>query len=210
MPSLHPTFTRVCAAAAAGCVLALASADSASATATARAHHPTIDKAGIAETIVDLARIELARDVREAPMGSNNSPDIARYRSALTPRPRGGPWCAYFTSYLAATAGSPLGVDGAGIASVGGTYLWARHTGRLTAVARPGELILYRGLGHIGVVESVVGAHLTTIDGNYSNRVIRRQVLRSDAQGFVRVYPDGFAEGEALGSSLGTTFARGG
>jgi hypothetical protein len=148
--------------------------------------------------MVTLARAELARGVREQPLGSNTSPDIARYRSALTPRPRGGPWCAYFTSYLAEQAGAPLGPDGDGIPNVTGIYRWALHTHRLTSAARPGELILYRGLGHVGVVETVDGPAIGAIDGNWSNRVRRHSVRRAEALAFVRVHPDFYLQGREL------------
>lgn len=192
-PANH--LSRVCApiAGVLAALLLCATAGSASAALV----EPPASEAAIAREIVTLARAELAKGVREMPMGSNNSPDITRYRSALTRR-RGGPWCAAFTSYLAAEAGAPLGLGGAGIDNVIVTYKWARAAHRLTSTPRPGALILYRGLGHIGVVESVRGSALTTIEGNYSNRVLRRHVRRSEAQAFVRVYPEPILLGEMV------------
>src|SRR6185436_18047280 len=53
----------------------------------------------------------------EQPPGSNDSPQIAQYRTA-TAGSGVGPWCAYFTSWAAAQAGVPLGEAGQGFGSV--------------------------------------------------------------------------------------------
>ena len=53
----------------------------------------------VGQKIVALARGEIG--VKESPPGSNNSPRIAQYRSATAGAPGPGPWCAYFTSWLA-------------------------------------------------------------------------------------------------------------
>src|SRR3954454_6008754 len=60
-----------------------------------------------------------AREVgqAESPPGSNNSPRIAQYRSATAGSPGPGPWCAYFTSWVAHEAGAPVGPNGSGFGS---------------------------------------------------------------------------------------------
>src|SRR5215210_2224412 len=52
-----------------------------------------------AARMVALAQAEVG--VAEQPPGSNNSPRIAQYRAATAGAPGPGPWCAYFTSWLA-------------------------------------------------------------------------------------------------------------
>jgi hypothetical protein len=145
------------------------------------------ERIDIAHDIVLLARAEYDRGVQEVPRGSDYSPDIARYRAALSPRARGGPWCAYFVSWVARAAGVPIGRGGAGIAGTGGIASWAQRTGRWTHLPRPGDVAVFGG--HAGIVESVSGSRMTTIDGNWSNRVSEVHRSRGEAIGFARLVP---------------------
>lgn len=131
--------------------------------------------------------------VTEAPPGSNDSPRIAQYRSAMRGAPGVGPWCAYFVSWVGQQAGTPLGETGQGFASVDAAYAWAQRTGRAVpnspgAPARPnpGDLIVWDE--HIGVVESVApDGTVTTIEGNSSNMVARRTHAAGSALGYIRM-----------------------
>lgn len=135
------------------------------------------------------ARAELAKGVRETPDGSNNSPDISRYRTATEGAASGAPWCAYFVSYLAKVAGSPLGSRGQGLGYVPDITSWAKSSGKFISPGgnvKPGDLILFPQ--HVGIVESVgANGSLTTIEGNHSNKVDRVHRSRSEAVGFVRL-----------------------
>jgi hypothetical protein len=109
----------------------------------------------------------------EQPPGSNDSPRIAQYRSA-TAGSGVGPWCAYFASWAAQQAGIPLGEQGQGFGAVSAVWDWAQRTGRTSAQAAPGELIVW-GARHVGIVESVdPNGTIHTIEGNSSDRVSRR------------------------------------
>src|SRR3954447_18052302 len=109
----------------------------------------------------------------EQPPGSNDSPRIAGYRSA-TAGSGVGPWCAYFASWAARQAGIPLGEQGQGFGAVSAVWDWAQRTGRTSAQAAPGELIVW-GSRHIGIVESVdPDGKIHTIEGNSSDQVSRR------------------------------------
>jgi CHAP domain-containing protein len=129
----------------------------------------------------------------EQPPGSNDSPRIAEYRAA-TAGSGVGPWCAYFTSWAAAQAGTPLGEAGQGFGSVSALYSWAQRTGRATPAApgvrpNPGDLIVWGGR-HIGIVESVdADGSIHTIEGNSSNAVSRRTYGADGggATGYVRI-----------------------
>ncbi len=116
--------------------------------------------------------------VAEQPPGSNDSPQIAQYRTA-TAGSGVGPWCAYFVSWAAAQGGTPLGEAGQGFGSVSALYDWAQRTGRATPAGtgvrpNPGDLIVWGG-EHIGIVESVdADGSIHTIEGNSSNAVSRR------------------------------------
>ena len=112
----------------------------------------------------------------EQPPGSNDSPRIAEYRTA-TAGSGVGPWCAYFVSWAAKQAGTPVGEAGQGFGSVDALYAWAERTGRATSAGngppQPGQLIVWDE--HIGIVESVgPDGSIKTIEGNSSDSVARR------------------------------------
>jgi CHAP domain-containing protein len=129
--------------------------------------------------------------VAEQPPGSNDSPRIAQYRQA-TAGSGVGPWCAYFVSWAARSAGVPLGDSGQGFGRVDDVYAWAQKTGKaITAGSgppQPGDLIVWDE--HIGIVESVgADGSISTIEGNSSDKVNRR-TYGSDgggAVGYVRL-----------------------
>jgi len=143
-------------------------------------------EAGIPDRVVRAARAELARGVHEMPDGSNESPRIARYRSAV--RWSSGPvaWCGYFASWVAREAGAPIGDGGQGIGLVGEIRRWARRSGRWRTSPRRGDLVVFRH-AHTGVVERVTGAHVVTVEGNHDNRVARVWRGRREIRGYVRL-----------------------
>ena len=118
--------------------------------------------------IVRVARSQLG--VTEEPIGSN----CTRY----------GPceeWCALFVAWVWQHAGIEM-AGGTGPYSYSGEIgQWAAaHGGRLlTPAARPspGDAVLFgRGpddSAHVAIVESVFGEEITTIDGNFADRVSR-------------------------------------
>lgn len=126
----------------------------------------------------------------EQPPGSNDSPRIAQYRTA-TAGSGVGPWCAYFTSWVARQAGMPVGDHGEGFGSVDALYAWAQRAGRAVpngpgVVPRPGDLIVWDE--HIGIVEQVLpDGRVQTLEGNSSDRVSRNVHEFSDALGYVRM-----------------------
>jgi hypothetical protein len=130
----------------------------------------------------------------EQPPGSNDSARIAVYRGAVQGAVTGQPWCAYFVSWAAQQAGTPLGEAGQGFGSVGAVSAWAQRTGRWNPAGsgtppQPGDLIAWGG-EHIGIVESVdPDGTLHTIEGNSSNAVTRRThgADGDGATGFVRL-----------------------
>jgi hypothetical protein len=141
-----------------------------------------------AARMVAMAQAEVGQ--AEQPPGSNNSPRIAQYRSATAGAPGPGPWCAYFTSWLARGAGVPVGDHGQGFGSVDALYAWAQKSGRAIPTSsgqdpKPGDLIVWDE--HIGIVESVrPDGSIQTIEGNSSDRVSRRVHAKGDAIGYVR------------------------
>lgn len=114
--------------------------------------------------------------VAEQPPGSNDGPRIAQYRASVPGGPV-GPWCAYFVSWAAGQAGTPLGEQGQGYASVAQVWDWAQRSGRAIPPGgrpQPGDLIVWGGR-HIGMVESIgADGSVHTVEGNSSNAVSRR------------------------------------
>jgi len=141
----------------------------------------------VGQKMVAIAAAEVG--VKESPPGSNNSPRIAQYRSATAGAPGPGPWCAYFTSWVAREAGAPIGPNGSGFGSVDALYSWAQSAGKTVPAGqppRPGDLIVWDE--HIGMVESVgPDGSVRTIEGNSSDQVIRRTHAAGSALGYVRV-----------------------
>lgn len=139
---------------------------------------------------VEAARGEVGQ--AEQPPGSNDSPRIAEYRSAVAGAGV-GPWCAYFVSWCARQAGVPLGEHGEGFGSVSALWEWAEHSGRAIPASagppQPGDLIVWGG-EHVGIVESVdPDGTIHTIEGNSSDQVSQR-TYGSDgggATGYVRL-----------------------
>ena len=138
--------------------------------------------------VAGIARGEVGQ--REAPMGSNDSPRIAQYRSAVPGGPV-GPWCAYFASWVAKQNGTPLGERGQGYARVDDVYAWAQRTGRAVpngpgVTPKPGDLIIWDE--HMGIVESVLpDGRVRTIEGNSSDQVSQRVHEAGSALGYVRM-----------------------
>jgi hypothetical protein len=136
------------------------------------------------QAIVNLVRGEVGQ--AEQPPGSNDSPRIAQYRQA-TAGSGVGPWCAYFVSWAARQAGTPIGDQGQGYGSVDQVWAWGERTGRAMpatgTVPQSGDLIVWDE--HIGIVESVgPDGTINTVEGNSSNQVSRRS-YGPDANGAV-------------------------
>ena len=140
---------------------------------------------------VAVAAAELG--VKEAPSGSNDGPRIAEYRTAVPGGPVGR-WCAYFVSWVARQAGTPLGDHGQGFSAAQGVRSWLTGSERLSegpaAVGRPGDLAFFDAnrdgvWDHIGLVEAILpDGTVRTIEGNSSDSVRRRDRNRRDIVAF--------------------------
>lgn len=150
----------------------------------------------VGQRMVALAQQELG--VSETG-GNNESTRIKEYRSATagaedTP----GPWCAYFVSWLAKSAGAPIGAGGNGTGYVPTLEAWGKQTNRFvehgSQPPQPGDIVIFDWAGdgtadHTGIVESVgADGSVRTIEGNASDTVMRRTYAASsnDIKGYVR------------------------
>jgi uncharacterized protein (TIGR02594 family) len=158
---------------------------------------PPMGGGAVGQRMVQLAQQELG--VSETG-GNNESSRIREYRTATagaenTP----GPWCAYFVSWLAKSAGAPIGAGGNGTGYVPTLEAWGRQEGRFVDHGRgmpaPGDIVIFdwggRGTSdHTGIVERVdADGTVHTIEGNASDTVMRRDYPAStnDIVGYVRV-----------------------
>lgn len=149
---------------------------------------------GAGARMAAIATAELG--VAEQPPGSNDAPRIAQYRTA-TAGSGVGPWCAYFTSWVASQAGVPIGPDGNGMGYVPTVKSWAEGAGRWSpagsGLPRVGDLVVFdRGStgtpDHIGVVTGVgTDGSIRTVEGNSSDRVSARSYGPSGYLGVVRM-----------------------
>lgn len=123
---------------------------------------------GSGSAIVRIAERQLGRG--EQPPGSN-----------CTPYGLCEEWCALFVAWVWEHARVPMRGGTAPYAYSGSIYEWAKaHGGRILppgATPSPGDAVLF-GWGpsaseHVAIVERVFGNEITTIDGNYANRVAR-------------------------------------
>jgi hypothetical protein len=139
--------------------------------------------------------------VREWASRPNYSARIVTYRRAVLGRGENPyssePWCADFVSWAYRRAGVAIGFDGKGSDYVPELVAWGKVTHRWKAARSkyhpvPGDLIVYSNgegrYGHIGIVAKVANGRVTTVEGNYSNAVVRRTIKpwAGDVQGFIR------------------------
>lgn len=145
------------------------------------------------QRIAQIAAAELG--VAEAPPGSNDGPRISQYRQA-TVGAGVGPWCSYFTSWVTASAGAPVGSQGQGLGWVPDVSRWGQETGRWIPASggtpAVGDLAVFDRNGdglhdHIGVVTNVLAdGSFETVEGNSSDMVSARSYAPGGAVGFVR------------------------
>lgn len=148
--------------------------------------------------IAAIAKAELG--VAEQPPGSNDAPRIAQYRTA-TAGSGVGPWCAYFTSWVAQQAGVPVGPNGQGIGYVPTVKQWAEQTGRYipagSGAPQVGDLVVFERNGdgvldHIGIVTATrPDGGIETVEGNSSDKVSARSYGPGGYAGLVRLVAPG-------------------
>ena len=149
------------------------------------------DDADTGHKSVGARMVALARpEIGEAETSENDSPRIAEYRTATAGATVPDQWCAYFVSWVAKKAGSPLGAQGQGFGAVDDVWAWAKSADRAVpngaGTPHPGDLIILNQ--HIGIVEKVLpDGSIQTIEGNTSNQVLRRTHPAGEAIGYVRM-----------------------
>lgn len=130
--------------------------------------------------VLRVASGEEAKEVREQPRNSNKGPEVNEYlkRTGLGP---GNLWCCAFVYWCFDEAANGLGAQNPMVKTAGCLDHWnkaaakgARRFTRKEAIAdpgvvRPGMVFIMDhggGFGHTGLVESVAGGFITTLEGN--------------------------------------------
>ena len=122
-------------------------------------------------------------NVVEVPLGSNRGPEVDEYLkiTGLNPIGQHYAWCAAFVYWCYNKAAGDLGVKNPLVKTAGVLDHWNRA--KCTKITRtqaindpslitPGSIFIIdhgSNLGHTGIVESVNGANITTIEGNTNN-----------------------------------------
>jgi hypothetical protein len=137
--------------------------------------------------VLAVASAEEALQVREIPPNSNRGPQVDVYlrRAGVSP---GLSWCCAFVYYCFDEASKGIGVPNPMVRTAGCLDHWSRAPGqgaqRIQAaqavrnpdLVRSGMVFIMDhggGLGHTGLVESVQGGLITTIEGNTNTALSR-------------------------------------
>lgn len=143
----------------------------------------------------------------EAPKGSNSGPMVNKYLLSAGLAP-GYAWCQAFVYWCYASAAAQLAIRCPAIRTAGVQECWNK-TPALQKITKadalnnphlilPGHqfiLLFGAGTGHTGIVESIDGTTITTIEGNSNNdgsregyEVVRHQRNLTDKalQGFIK------------------------
>lgn len=124
--------------------------------------------------------VEVAKTQVGYQEGSNNNTKYGAWYGA-----NNNAWCVMFISWCAEKAGVPTSVIPK-MASTTAMCNWFGENNRLHLrtsmyIPLPGDIVFFTGNGtkgglkHTGMVESVNGTTLITIEGNYSDKVTRRE-----------------------------------
>ena len=130
--------------------------------------------------VLEIAAGEAAKQVREIPRNSNCGPDVETYLRSVG-LDKGYAWCVAFLYWCCDTAArlqhraNPM-VRTAGVLkhwqlaeTHGATRILATSAAANPALVHAGAMFVIdhgQGLGHTGLVETVVGGLLTTLEGN--------------------------------------------
>lgn len=137
--------------------------------------------------VVEIAASQVG--VSEQPKGSNRGPEVDQYLQAVGIR-FPAPWCAAFVVWCHNRAGIEIPRTG------GVLDLWNKSAANRVNEPQPGDVMILdygKGKGHTGIVESVAGDLVHTIEGNTNDEgsregyeVAGRVRKISAAKGFLR------------------------
>lgn len=133
--------------------------------------------------------IKNAKKYLGATEGTPKHKEIIDGYNKIKPLPQGykvkytDQWCATFVSYVASLSDM---IKFPYECSVPRMWEKAKKNKQTATTPKKGYLIIYdwnnnKSLDHVGIVESVKGQVITTIEGNYSDSVKRRKILKTSS-----------------------------
>ncbi len=130
------------------------------------------------QKVIEIARTQIGE--LEEPLGSNRGPMVDEYLGSVG-LSGGYPWCMGFVYWCFDEAAKELGQVNPLVKTGGCLYQWDKTVQSKIAAKDavndpelivPGAVFIISygsGLGHTGIVESVQGGYITTIEGNTNN-----------------------------------------
>jgi hypothetical protein len=135
----------------------------------------------VQQEAVGIARSQVGK--MENPLGSNRGPEVDGYLRSVGLNPAGSsfPWCAAFVYFCFEQAAAKLGVANPAIQDAGVLDCWnkaghmpvhriaASEASSTPSLIKPGMVFVLKtgaSTGHMGLIEKIQGAQLTTIEGN--------------------------------------------
>lgn len=151
----------------------------------------TVAASALAQKVIAIAKAEVG--TMEDPLGSNRGPRVDQYLTAAGLDPASGsfPWCAAFVYWCFDQAATSLGVANPATKTAGVHHLWdaagdrgiprvlAAEAADTPSKVQPGMVFVLSessNTGHVGLVESVNGVLLTTIEGNTNDNGSREGI----------------------------------
>jgi hypothetical protein len=116
--------------------------------------------------------------VTEKPLGSNSGPEVNQYLKSVDLDP-GYSWCAAFVYWCFNKASYEMSVINPVFRTGGVLNMWGMCKNNRSSVPSPGDIFIMdhgHGLGHAGIIESIDGSTLHTIEGNSNNNGSRNGV----------------------------------
>lgn len=116
--------------------------------------------------------------VKEVPLGSNAGPQVSAYLASVG-LPPGNSWCMAFQYWCFNEASNRLGVKNPMKKSGGVLNEWESEVAFHQDTPQPGDIFIMdlgKGLGHTGIIESIDGSILHTIEGNSNNNGSREGI----------------------------------
>lgn len=126
-------------------------------------------------------------DVVERPLYSNSGPEVDGYLRSTNLGP-GFPWCMSFVYWCFQGASNNLGISNPLVKTAGCLEQWNRSTLQKInnsqavnnpSLIKPGSIFIMDfggGKGHTGIVETISGGYINTIEGNTSTSQTREGI----------------------------------
>lgn len=150
----------------------------------------------LSSKLIQVAKGEIGK--QEIPKGSNWGPEVKKYLNSVGINEPAS-WCMAFVYWCTATAAQALSVNNPLYKTGGVMNQWynAHPNNKILEHPQAGDIFIMEfahGLGHTGIVETIEGPYINTIEGNTNEdgsregyEVARRKRFVSSIHGFIRL-----------------------